>query len=113
MRAFLCGVNTVSPREVLSNVLEEMLPKNSPDRVLVRVWAKGDGGREEKLELNVLSDDVNGISAMGQMTSFPSAAITRAILLGQIPAGAHPQETVMNFETMKSELALRWIGFRK
>lgn len=111
-RAFLFGGNAVTPREVLSSVLEESLPKNTPDRVLVRVWAKGDGGREEKLELNVLKDEVNNISAMGQMTSFPSAAITRAILLEQIPAGAHPQETVMSFETMKSELQLRWIGFR-
>lgn len=111
-RAFLFGGNPVTPREVLSSVLEETLPKNAPDRVLVRVWARGDGGREEQLELNVLSDDVNGISAMGQMTSFPSAAITRAIYLGQIPAGAHPQETVMNYETMKEELATRWIHLK-
>ncbi len=111
-RAFLFGGTSVSPRELLTHALEEMLPKNVPDMVLVRVWAKGDGGREEKLELTVLRDDVNGISAMGQMTSFPSAAITRAIYLGQIPAGAHPQETVMNFETMKSELALRWIHLK-
>ncbi|MCB1060089.1 MAG: saccharopine dehydrogenase NADP-binding domain-containing protein [Calditrichaeota bacterium] len=112
-REFLFGGNTVSPREVLTHALDESLQKNVPDRVLVRVWATGDGGREESLELNVLRDDVNGISAMGQMTSFPSAAITRAIYMGQIPAGAHPQETVMSFETMKSELELRWIGFRK
>lgn len=112
-REFLFGGNSVSPREVLTHALEENLPKNVPDRVLVRVWAKGDGGREEKLELNVLRDEVNGISAMGQMTAFPSAAITRAIYLDQIPPGAHPQETVMKFETMKSELALRWIGFRE
>ncbi|MBK6765365.1 MAG: saccharopine dehydrogenase NADP-binding domain-containing protein [bacterium] len=111
-RAYLFGGNPVTPREILGNVLEDTLPKNAPDRVLVRVWAKGDGGREEKLELNVLSDDVNGISAMGQMTSFPSAAITRAIYLGEIPPGAHPQETVMNFETMKKELALRWINLK-
>jgi len=112
-RGFLFGGTTVSPREVLTQALDEALPKNAPDRVLVRVWAKGDGGREETLELNVLKDEVNNISAMGQMTSFPSAAITRAIYLGQIPPGAHPQETVMSFETMKDELEARWIGFRK
>ncbi|MCB9357501.1 MAG: saccharopine dehydrogenase NADP-binding domain-containing protein [Calditrichaeota bacterium] len=111
-RAFLFGGNPVTPRELLTHVLEESLPKNAPDRVLVRVWAKGDGGREEILELNVLRDDVNGISAMGQMTAFPSAAITRAIYMGEIPAGAHPQETVMSFETMKEELSKRWINFR-
>ncbi|MCC6475695.1 saccharopine dehydrogenase NADP-binding domain-containing protein [bacterium] len=111
-RALIFGGNTVTPREMLGSVLDETLPKNAPDRVLVRVWAKGDGGREEKLELNALSDDVNGISAMGQMTSFPSAAIVRSIYLGQIPPGAHPQESVMNFETMKSELALRWITLK-
>ena len=112
-RAYIFGGTSVSPREVLGNVLEETLPKNAPDRVLVRVWATGDGGREETLELNVIKDEVNNISAMGQMTSFPSAAITRAIYLGQIPPGAHPQEAVMSFETMKEELEARWIGFRK
>jgi lysine 6-dehydrogenase len=111
-KPYLFGGNSVSPREMLSHVLDETLPKNAADGVLVRVWAKGDGGREEKLELIVTKDHTHDISAMGQMTSNPSAAIVRAIYLGMIQPGAHPQETAVPFDYMRKELAARGIDVR-
>lgn len=94
----------LSPRRMLTRVLEENLPKNVPDIVLVRVTATGDGGREEKIELVVRQDDTRGLSAMGQLTAFPAAAIALAIHRGKVPPGAHPQETVIPFAWMKEQL---------
>jgi len=100
-----------SPREMLTAVMEETLPKNVPDVVLTRVTARGDGGREEKIELVVRQDEQRGISAMGQMTAFPAAAITLAILQGRVPPGAHTQETVIPYSWMKDQLGKFGIGW--
>ncbi|MFZ5434049.1 MAG: saccharopine dehydrogenase family protein [Calditrichota bacterium] len=94
----------LSPRRMLTRVLENNLPQNAPDIILIRVTATGDGGREEKIELAVRQDDARGISAMGQMTAFPAAAIALAIHAGQVPPGAHTQETVISFDWMKEQL---------
>jgi len=99
------GAVELTPREMLSAVIDEHLPKNAPDIVLVSVTARGDGGREERIEIAVRQDDARKLSAMGQMTSFPAAAIALAILQGKSPPGAHPQETVIPFSWMKDQLA--------
>jgi lysine 6-dehydrogenase len=90
----------------LTQVLDELLPKQAPDMILTRVTAKGDGGREEKIELVVRQDDTKGLSAMGQMTAYPAAAIALAILKNQVPPGAHTQETVIPFKWMQEQLGL-------
>ncbi len=105
-KKYRCGEAQISPRELLSNVLDERLPKQMPDIVLVRVTAKGDGGREEKIELVVRQDNAKGLSAMGQLTAFPSAAIALAIFKGTVPPGAHAQETVIPYAWMKEQLGL-------
>ncbi|MCX6601715.1 MAG: saccharopine dehydrogenase NADP-binding domain-containing protein [bacterium] len=94
----------IAPRDFLARVLEGTLPKNVPDIVLVQVRATGDGGREEKIELAARQDENRGLSAMGQMTAFPAAAIALAILVGNVPPGAHPQETVISSGWMKEQL---------
>lgn len=94
----------VTPREALASVLDNLLPKNVPDIILLQVRAVGDGGREEKIELAVKQDEAHGLSAMGQMTSFPAAAIALAILVGNVPPGAHPQEKVISSAWMKDQL---------
>jgi lysine 6-dehydrogenase len=103
-KSHLFGSASVTPRDLLSVVLEESLPKNAPDIVLVRVTARGDGGREQKIELVVRQDDERGLSGMGQMTAFPAAAVALAIYLGKVPPGAHPQETVIPYAWMKEQL---------
>lgn len=100
----------ISPREMLARVLEESLPKNVPDMILVRVEAAGDGGRREKIELVVKQDDSRGLTGMGQMTAFPAAAVALAILKGIVPPGAHPQEKVIPFAWMKEQLGKFGIG---
>jgi lysine 6-dehydrogenase len=94
----------IAPRDFLARVLEGTLPKNVPDIVLVQVRATGDGGREEKIELAARQDENRGLSAMGQMTAFPAAAVALAILVGNVPPGAHPQETVISSGWMKEQL---------
>lgn len=93
-----------SPREMLGLVLEKHLPQQEPDMILLRVTAAGDGKREEIIDLIVRYDEERDISAMGQMTSFPTAAQALAILQGKVPAGAHPQETVIPFDFMQEQL---------
>ena len=94
----------VSPREMLARVLERHLPQHEPDIVLVLATASGDNGKQERLKLVIRQDERLGISAMGKGTSYPSAAIARAILIGKVPPGAHPQETVIEYDYMKAEL---------
>jgi lysine 6-dehydrogenase len=106
----LDGGAEASPREMLTSVLEETLPKNVPDIVLVRVNAKGDGGREEKIELVVRQEEEHTISAMGQLTAFPAAAIALAVYQGKVKPGAHTQETVIPFSWMKEQLGKFGIG---
>jgi lysine 6-dehydrogenase len=103
----------LSPRDMLTAVLDDRLPKNVPDMILTRVTATGTGmvaahggATEEKIELVVKQDNEKGLSAMGQLTAFPSAAIALAILKNQVPPGAHPQETVIPFPWMKEQLGL-------
>jgi lysine 6-dehydrogenase len=94
----------ISPRQMLARVLDEHLPKGAPDIVLVLATAMGDGGRVEQLKIIIRQSAKKNISAMGQGTSYPSAAIVRAILLGKVPPGAHPQETVIEYGYIKEEL---------
>jgi lysine 6-dehydrogenase len=105
-KKYRIGEAYLSPRDMLTAVLDETLPKQMPDIVLVRVTASGDGGRAEKIELVVRQDSAKGLSAMGQLTAFPCAAIALAILKGTVPPGAHPQETVIPFAWMKEQLGL-------
>ncbi|HEY3295460.1 MAG TPA: saccharopine dehydrogenase C-terminal domain-containing protein [bacterium] len=99
---FKCG--QLSPREMLVKVLEAKLPKDVADMVLVRVAATGDGGKQEKIELVVKPDASSGLSAMEQVTGFPAAAVTLAILQGKVAPGSHAQETVIPFGWMKEQL---------
>jgi lysine 6-dehydrogenase len=96
----------ISPRAVLTKVLDNYLEKNVPDMILVRVTATGDNNRGESIQMIVKEDSARKISAMGQTTAFPAAAIGMAILEGKVPYGAHAQETVISFEWMKEQLGL-------
>lgn len=100
----------VTPRQMLTRVLEKNLPQDVPDIILLQVTATGDGGRKERIELAVRHDAARGISAMGQMTAFPAAAIALAILQNKVEPGAHPQEKVIPFAWMKEQLGLFGIG---
>jgi lysine 6-dehydrogenase len=94
----------VSPRQMLVRVLEAKLPKQVADVVLCRVLARGDGGREEKIEFHVKQSAQSGLSAMEQVTGFPAAAVALAVLQGKVPPGAHAQETVIPYAFMKAQL---------
>jgi lysine 6-dehydrogenase len=96
----------ISPRQMLARVLEDNLPKNVPDMILMRVWAKGDGNKEETITVVLRMDQQKNLSAMGMLTAYPAAAIALAILKGKVPAGAHPQELVISYKWMKEQLGL-------
>ena len=94
----------VSPRQMLVKVLEAKLPKNVPDVVMFRAVARGDGKREEKIELIVKQESGSRMSAIEQLTAFSAASVALAVYLGKIPPGANAQETVISFAWMKEQL---------
>jgi lysine 6-dehydrogenase len=100
------GATEVTPRQMLARVLDQILPKNQPDMVLLRVSAKGDGGKTEKIELVHKENSERKLTAMGQLTAFPAAAIALAMLKGRVPPGAHPQELAIPYSWMKEQLRL-------
>jgi lysine 6-dehydrogenase len=95
---------SVSPRRMLVRVLEAKLPKQVPDMVLLRAVAKGDSGKIEKIEQVVKYNEISKLSAMEQLVGFPSAAIALAIYQGKIVPGCHPQESVVTFPWMQTQL---------
>lgn len=98
------GCGELSPREMLVRVLEAKLPKRVPDVVLFRAIAKGNGNKEEKIELVVKQDPKTGFSGMEQVTAFPAATVALAVYQGKVAPGAHPQELVIPFPWMKAQL---------
>ncbi|RPH96224.1 hypothetical protein EHM69_01955 [candidate division KSB1 bacterium] len=101
---YMFGECSVSPRDMLVRVLEAKLPKRVPDMVLLRVLARGDGGREEKIELTVKHDAKSGLSAMEQLTGFSAAAAALAVYQGKVSPGAHTQELVIPFAWIREQL---------
>jgi lysine 6-dehydrogenase len=94
----------VSPRQMLVRVLEAKLPKNVPDIVFFRAVAKGDGKREEKIEIVLKQESASRMSAIEQLTAFSAASVALAVYLGKVPPGAHAQEKVIPFAWMKEQL---------
>lgn len=103
-RPYKFNLCEVSPRQMLVRVLEAKLPKQVPDMVLFRVTARGDAGREEKIEQVVKQDERTGLSAVEQLTGFPAAAVTLAVYEGKVKPGAHAQEKVISYSYMREQL---------
>jgi lysine 6-dehydrogenase len=111
-KTYSFGTCELSPREMLVKVLEDRLPKQVPDMVLIRAVARGDKSREEKIEQIVKQNEKTGLSAMAQLVGFPGAAVALAVYQGKVTPGAHAQERVISFAWMQSQLAGFGISFK-
>lgn len=102
------GKCTVTPRAVLSKVLEEILPHQDKDMVLLRVTARGE---EEKIyEMIDYYDETLEMTAMARTTAFPTSIIAQMMADGTITErGALPPERVVPPEMFLEELEKRQI----
>lgn len=108
---------SVAPRRVLGKLLEENLPADGPDLVLVRLEFVGtESGVERTLVYDIVDrfDESTGLSAMMRTTSFPASIIAQMMARGHVAArGATPQEKVIDPESFVTELERRGISIRK
>jgi lysine 6-dehydrogenase len=104
---------TVAPRRVLGRLLEQNLPADGPDVVLVRVEFAGDGKR---LRYDIIDrqDEETGLSAMMRTTAFPASIVALMMARGQTsPKGALPQERCVPPDLFMQELAKRRIDVKE
>ncbi len=104
---------SITPRRFFARLLEENLPAEEPDYVLVRVSVSGtrDGGKERQTYDIVDSmDQENGLSSMMRMTAFPASIIAQMMARGETSArGAIPQELAIDSGKFINELSRRGI----
>ncbi len=88
------GSCQVKPRDVLSRVLERILPHEEKDMVLLRVITRG---KAEKIyEMIDYYDEDLKMTAMARTTAFPTSIIAQMIANGTITErGAFPPERVV------------------
>jgi len=107
----------VTPRHVFGKLLEEHLPADGPDYVLVRLEFVGKkGGSVQKLRYDIVDkqDVATGLSAMMRTTAFPASIIAQMMASGDVlTRGATPQEKAIDPERFVAELARRNIVIRE
>jgi len=107
------GTFQVSPRDVLSKVLERTLPAEEKDMVLMRITAHGEKGIQV-YEMIDYFDEKSSMTAMARTTAFPTSIIAQMIASGTISErGAQPPETVVPPTSFIEALKKRNIIIRK
>lgn len=103
--------NDVTPRRVFGKLLEENLPADGPDLVLIRLEFRGNhDGSPKTLVYDIVDrlDEATGLSAMMRTTSFPASIIAQMMAAGDVrKRGATPQELVIDPDAFVEELRRR------
>ncbi|MFW9778899.1 MAG: saccharopine dehydrogenase family protein [Candidatus Heimdallarchaeota archaeon] len=106
---------TISPREVLEFGLEQYLPSNAPDAVLVQITITGirEGARQTRTyQLIDQMDPKTGYSAMARTTAFPTSIIGQYIAKGILNTpGVLYAEEAIPIEVFLNDLEQRQIKF--
>jgi lysine 6-dehydrogenase len=114
----------VKPRKVFGELLQQHLPADGPDYVLVRLDLVGrgcksphvsQGGSDDASAVHRLRYDIvdkldvkTGMSAMMRTTAFPASIIAQMMATGDVLArGATPQEKAIDPDKFVTELAKR------
>ncbi|HMT08156.1 MAG TPA: saccharopine dehydrogenase C-terminal domain-containing protein [Pyrinomonadaceae bacterium] len=104
----------VVPRKVFGELLQQHLPADGPDYVLVRVEVVGDGGKRERYDIVDKQDETTGMSAMMRTTAFPASIIAQMMARGDVLSrGATPQEKAIEPEKFVAELERRNIKIKR
>lgn len=108
------NASAIKPRELMRKLLQEKLPKNESDVVLLRVTVTG--VKQEKPTQIVwdgidYGDEADGLSAMMRMTAFPASIIAQLIARGDITEkGVLAQETCVPTALFLAEMSGRGIN---
>ncbi len=101
----------VKPRKVFGELLQQNLPADGPDHVLVRLEFVGAAAGEAKsLRYDIVDkqDDKTGLSAMMRTTAFPASIIAQMMAKGDVlERGATPQEKAIDPNIFVTELDRR------
>ena len=111
------GGSRIIPRELLSQLLIEKLTMGGKDSVLVRVEMTGkkDGSsRTVRYQIIDYGDELNKLTAMMRLTSFPISVVAQMLSDGTITKkGACPQEVCVPPAKFISELEKKGIRIEK
>ena len=101
----------LTPRKVFGELLQQHLPADGPDYVLVRLDFVGRfGGESKTLRYDIVDklDEETGMSAMMRTTAFPASIIAQMMARGDVlMRGATPQEKAIDPEKFVPELDRR------
>lgn len=81
------ATTTITPREVLIKILEESLPANQPDVVLLKVLATGiKNKKQQHLEYQMIDyyDTQHAITSMMRTTAYPVSILAQMIINGEL-----------------------------
>ena len=123
----LVDFQKVKPRKVFGDLLQQHLPADGPDYVLVRLEFIGAGCRsphvskgitDSSADRDVLTYDIvdrldesTGLSAMMRTTAFPASIIAQMMARGDVSTrGATPQEIAIDPDKFVAELERRNIN---
>jgi lysine 6-dehydrogenase len=102
----------VVPRKVFGELLQQHLPADGPDYVLVRLEFVGDGKRL-RYDIVDKQDEATGLSAMMRTTAFPASIIAQMMARGDVLSrGATPQEKAIEPDKFVAELDRRDIKIK-
>jgi lysine 6-dehydrogenase len=112
----LVDFQKVTPRKVFGKLLQDHLPADGPDYVLVRLDFVGNkGGDQKKLRYDIVDklDESTGLSAMMRTTAFPASIIAQMMARGDVlTRGATPQEKAIDPDKFVAELERRNIKIK-
>ena len=107
----------VKPRKVFGELLQQHLPADGPDYVLVRLdfigTSKTEDQKPKTLRYDIVDrlDETTGISAMMRTTAFPASIIAQMMASGDVLSrGATPQEKAIDPEKFVVEITRRNIN---
>jgi lysine 6-dehydrogenase len=101
----------VKPRKVFGELLQQHLPADGHDYVLVRLDFVGDAGKRLRYDIVDKLDQATGMSAMMRTTAFPASIIAQMMARGDVLArGATPQEKAIDPEKFVAEIQRRDIS---
>jgi len=112
----LVDFQNVTPRKVFGDLLQQHLPADGPDYVLVRLDFVGKkDGEIKKLRYDIVDkqDEATGMSAMMRTTAFPASIIAQMMATGDVlEQGATPQEKAIDPGKFVAELERRNIQIK-
>jgi lysine 6-dehydrogenase len=107
----------IKPRKVLGELLQQNLPADEPDYVLIRLEFIGmKNGEQKHLRYDIVDkfDERTNLSAMMRTTAFPASIIAQMMARGDVKMrGATPQEKAIDAEKFVAELERRNIKIQE